>query len=46
LSPVFSHLEVLAETYRKQQETLTQQNEQSTSLRGEIDNIQIVVEAD
>jgi hypothetical protein len=46
LSPVFSHLEVLAETYRKQNETLNGQKAQSKTLRGEIDNIQIVVETE
>ena len=46
LSPVFSHLEVLAADYRKQSEMLTEHKATSTSLRAEIDKIQIVIETE
>jgi small GTP-binding protein len=42
LSPVFSHLEVLAENYRKQQEALAILEGQSKGLRGEVDRIEII----
>lgn len=44
LAPVFSHLEVLAETYRKQQTALEELDKSSKSLRAEIDRIQIIAE--
>jgi hypothetical protein len=45
LAPVFSHLDVLVETYKRQQEELTKLEAQGKDLRQEIDSIQIVAEA-
>jgi len=44
LSPVFSHLEVLADDYRKQKTKLEELQGQSKTLRQDIDNIQIMTD--
>lgn len=42
LAPVFSHLDVLADTYRRQHSTLKESETESKTLRKDIDGIQIV----
>ena len=46
LSPVFSHLEVVAENYRKQQTALQELEKTSKSLREDIDSIEIITDTD